>query len=132
MQGGAIEFYHERVRNLRDPETETAITSGSFALDKFEGQVQRVTPTAAMTLTGFSNFSSNSTNPGTTDTVTLVVAQGATGYAVNLPAASSTIKYAGGVNTVGTTADSVTMIAITAIGIGASVVYLIAVSPEFV
>jgi hypothetical protein len=129
--GGSIEYYHELIRTVRDPDSGNAITSGNFALTKYDGQVQRVTPTGAMTMTGLNDFQVSTANPGTTDTVTLIVAQGATGYAVNLPTGSQ-YKYSGNQTTVGTTANSVTMITITAARLNAITMYLFSVSPEFV
>jgi hypothetical protein len=110
-------------------------TSGNITIDKNNSQVQTIVPTGAITVDGFSNFvtsASDGTNTDQqTDTVTLIIAQGATGYAVNLPASSSTVKYAGGVTTVGTGANTVTMISVTAVNIGGSATYLLTVSPEF-
>jgi hypothetical protein len=110
-------------------------TSGSITINKANGQTQQITPTGALTITGFSNFVTSASDGTNTDeqadTVTLIISQPAgSGYAVNLPT-GSTFKYAGGANTVGTTAESVTMISITGIRIGGTTTYLITVSPEF-
>jgi hypothetical protein len=66
------------------------------------------------------------------DTVTIIFNQGATGgYSVALPS-GSTYKYAGGVNTVATTANSVTLVAVTTTRISGTTTYLTTVSPGFV
>jgi hypothetical protein len=110
-------------------------TSGNITIDKNNSQVQTIVPTGDITVDGFSNFVTSASDgvntDQQTDTVTLIIAQGATGYAVNLPAASSTVKYAGGAAAVGTGANTVTMISVTAVNIGGSATYLLTVSPEF-
>jgi len=110
-------------------------TSGNITINKNNSQVQTIVPTGEITVDGFSNFVTSASDgvntDQQTDTVTLIIAQGATGYAVNLPAASSTVKYAGGVSTVGTGANTVTMISVTAVNISSTTYYLLTVSPEF-
>ena len=65
-------------------------------------------------------------------TVTVIFNQGATGnYGITLPT-GSTYKYAGNVKTIGTTANSVTMMSVTGVRISGTTTYLITVSPEFV
>jgi hypothetical protein len=124
----SLSQYHE----YRFP---TTATSGAVTVNKTNGQVQYLAPTGAVTGITFSNFvtvaSSTSYTKQQTDTVTLIIAQGATPYAVTLPTGAA-YKYAGGTGTVGTTANAVTMVVITATDIGGTVTYLITVSPEFV
>jgi hypothetical protein len=114
-------------------------TSGTVNIDKLNAQVQYITPTANVTIGDFQNFVSVA-NDGTnndlqTDTVTLVIQQGATPYTVTMPTGNAAIKYAGGVSTIGVTANSVTMVSITAMkSLGnatGSTMYLASVSSEF-
>jgi hypothetical protein len=113
-----------------------ANTSGTLAVDKNNGQVQNVYLTGAITSVTFSNFvtsaATSSTTKYQTDTVTLIIRQGSTGYAVTMPTGSA-YKYAAGTTTVGTTANSATMISVTATydSITAADQYLITISPEF-
>jgi hypothetical protein len=120
---GPIESYFDR------PFAFTS-TSGSVELDFANGTSQTLKPTDAVTLS-FANAVTSS-NGNLLHTVTLLIEQDSTGYAVTLPAASSTVKYAGGNNSVGSTADSVTMVVITAAVINSVTTYLVTVSPEFV
>jgi hypothetical protein len=90
-----------------------------------------------VTNVSFTNFVTNA-NDGTnndtqTDTVTLIVQQGATPYSITMPSGSE-YKYAGNVRTVGNTANSVTMISTTGTKnvSGDTDLYLITISPEFV
>jgi hypothetical protein len=112
-------------------------TSGTVNIDKTNAQVQFVAPTANVTIGDFQNFVSTA-NDGTnndtqTDTVTLIIQQGATPYTVTLPTGNASIKYAGGISTVGTTANAVTMVNITAFRSTANAtLYLTTVSSEFV
>jgi hypothetical protein len=112
-------------------------TSGTVNIDKTNAQVQFVAPTANVTIGDFQNFVSTA-NDGTnndtqTDTVTLIIQQGATPYTVTLPTGNASIKYAGGISTVGTTANAVTMVNITAFRSAANAtLYLTTVSSEFV
>ena len=115
-------------------------TSGSVTISKANGQVQQIPLSGNLTIAGFSNFVTNVVSPATaignvyqTDTVTLILNQGATGgYGVTLPT-GATYKYAGGINTVGTTANAVTMISVTGFYNTATSAtnYLLTVSPEF-
>jgi len=113
------------------------ISSGAVTIDKNNGQVQYVDVTEAITSITFSNFvrtASDGTNTDQqTDTVTVILRQDATGRTVTMPSGSG-FRYAGGVSTVGTTANSVTMISVTGItnAAGTGIEYLITVSPEFV
>jgi len=124
---GSLRTYHEF-------ETATS-TSGSFAIDKATAQVHNIVPTANCTITGYSNMvtsASDGTNTDSqVDTLTIIVEQGATPYYITLPT-GATYKYAGNVSTVGVTANSVTMISVTAANVSGTVTYLTTVSPEFV
>jgi hypothetical protein len=124
---GSLRTYHEF-------ESATA-TSGSFAIDKATAQVHNIVPTANCTITGYSNMvtsASDGTNTDSqVDTLTIIVEQGATPYYITLPTGAA-YKYAGNVSTVGVTANSVTMISVTAANVSGTVTYLTTVSPEFV
>jgi hypothetical protein len=126
---GSVRLFHE----YRHAAT---VSSGTLTIDKLNGQVQYVDLTEAVTTLTFSNFvvsASDSVNTDyQTDTVTVILRQDATGRAVTMPSGSA-YKYAGGTNTVGTTANSVTMISVTAIynATAAATEYLITISPEF-
>jgi hypothetical protein len=112
-----------------------ASTSGSITISKANGQVQQITPSGNITIDGYSNFVSSASNGSATieqaDTVTLIIAQGATPYDVTMPS-GATYKYSGNTTTVGNTASSVTMISITAVRISGTTTYLTTISPEFV
>jgi hypothetical protein len=127
IQLGSLRRYHEF-------ESPTA-TSGSFAIDKNVAQVHNIVPTGNCTITGYSNMVVNA-NDGTNndaqvDTLTIIVEQGATPYTITLPT-GSTYKYAGNISTVGNTANSITMISVTAANVSGTTTYLTTVSPEFV
>jgi hypothetical protein len=112
-------------------------TSGTVNIDKTNAQVQFVAPTANVTIGDFQNFvttANDGTNNDTqTDTVTLIIQQGATPYTVTMPTGNAAIKYAANVTTVSTTANSVTMVSITAFRSSANAaIYLTTVSPGFV
>ena len=113
-----------------------ANTSGTLAVDKNNGQVQTVYITGDITSVTFSNFVTSASNGFTTkyqtDTVTLILRQGSTPYAVTMPTGTA-YKYAAGASTVGTTANAVTMISITGTydSVSAANQYLITISPEF-
>jgi len=111
-------------------------TSGTVDISKTNSQVQYLAPTGNVTIGSFLNFNSSLSDGTNTDeqadTVTIIVAQGATPYTVTMPTGNASIKYASGTSTVGSTANSVTMIAITATRIANSTVYLTTISPEFV
>jgi hypothetical protein len=110
-------------------------TSGSVTIDKTNGQVQQITPTGNITVSGYSNFVSSASNGAATieqaDTVTLIIAQGSTPYTVTMPT-GSTYKYSGNISTVGATANAVTMISVSAVRISGTTTYLTTISPEFV
>jgi hypothetical protein len=127
VQLGSVRRYHE----FETPAT----TTGSFALDKNEAQVHSIVPTGNCTITGYSNMvvsaSDGTNNDAQVDTLTVIVKQGATPYTVTLPTGSA-YKYAGGVSTVGATANAVTLISVTAANVAGTTTYLTTVSPEFV
>jgi filamentous hemagglutinin len=126
-----------RLSSFNELRYTSATTSGSLTIDKSNGQVQEVVLTGAVTSVAFSNFVTQIQRPNasfvqTTDTVTIIFRQGSTGYAVTMPTGTA-YKYAGGVNTVGTTANAVTMISVTGVydSAGSADQYLITISPEF-
>jgi hypothetical protein len=112
------------------------VTSGAVTIDKTNAQVQQVNLTGNVTSLTYSNFVSSASDGTNTDeqadTVTIIFNQGATGgYSVTFPS-GSTYKYAGGINTlVATTANSVSLVAITAIRISGTTTYLTTISPAF-
>jgi len=118
-------------------ETQYALSSssGAVAVNKSNGQVQLFTVSEDATVS-FSNFVVSSTVSSTTrymtDTVTVIVKQDATGRTITMPSGSA-YKYAGGANTIPSTASSVSMVSITAYydTTAAATAYLITISPEF-
>jgi hypothetical protein len=110
----------------------TLATSGTVNIDKLNGQVQYLAPTANVTIGSLNNFVTSQGGVNQSDTVTLIIKQSATPYTVTLPAISATIKYVSGISTVGTTANSVTVVSFSAVNAGGSALYLNSVSPEFV
>jgi hypothetical protein len=126
-QLGSLRRYHE----FETPAT----TTGSFAIDKNTAQVHSIVPTGNCTITGYSNMvvsvSDGVASDAQVDTLTIVVKQGATPYTITLPTGAA-YKYAGGVSTVGVTANAVTMISVTAANVAGTTTYLTTVSPEFV
>jgi hypothetical protein len=127
---GSLRRYTEYRANITS-------SGGNLTIDKTVAQVQYLTPTEAVTNVAFTNFvtavSNGANNITQTDTVTLIVQQGATPYNITMPTGSE-YKYAGGVTTVGNTANSVTMISTTGTKnvSGGTDLYLITISPEFV
>ena len=118
----------------------TSGTSGTVNVDKTNGQVQTIVPTGNITVGSFTNFittASATANSITktaqqTDTVTLIIKQGATPYTITMPTGNAQIKYAGNITTLANTANAVTMVAITGANISGTVNYMVTVSPEFV
>jgi hypothetical protein len=111
-------------------------TSGTVNIDKTNAQVQFLNPTANVTIGDFQNFVTTANdsvnNDNQTDTVTLIIQQGATPYTVTMPTGNASIKYAGGVSTIGTTANAVTVVTVSAIRSAANAsLYLASVSSEF-
>jgi hypothetical protein len=109
----------------------TLPTSGSITVSKLNGQVQYLAPTGNVTSISLTNFVTSQGGVNQSDTVTLIIKQGATPYTVTMPT-NSAIKYAGNVTNIGVTANSVTMASISSVNAGGSALYLITVSPEFV
>jgi hypothetical protein len=125
------------LRTFHEYRYDNSSSSGTLTVNKNNGQVQYVAVTEAISTVTFSNFvvsvSDGTTTDYQTDTVTLIFQQDATGRSITLPTPSTTYKYAGGVNIMGTTANAVQMISVTAVynaGL-AGTQYLITVSPEF-
>jgi hypothetical protein len=126
------------LRTFHEFQFTDTISSGVLTINKTDGQVQYVDVTEDITSITLSNFVTltTQTSPAVSklqaDTVTVILRQDATGRAITMPSGSA-YKYAGGVNTVGTTANSVTMISITGIynSTAAATEYLITISPEF-
>jgi hypothetical protein len=111
-------------------------TTGTVNIDKNNAQVQFLNPTANVTIGDLQNFVTTANdsvnNDNQTDTVTLIIQQGATPYTVTMPTGNASIKYAGGVSTIGATANAVTMVSISAIRSAANAtLYLASVSSEF-
>jgi hypothetical protein len=118
------------IRQYQDKTYLEATGTGTVAVDWDNGTSQVINLTGTMTLT-FQDPTVGTTDQRLIHTVTLVIYQDATGRAVTLPTASTTYRYAGGSSTVGTTANSVTMITVSAIRVSGATQYLITVSPEF-
>jgi hypothetical protein len=111
-------------------------TSGTWDINKDNGQVQAISTTGNITIGSYTNFvttaNDGTNNDNQTDTVTLIIEQGATPYTVTMPTGNTAIRYAGGVNTVTSTANTTTMIAITAFRTAANATgYLTTISPAF-
>jgi hypothetical protein len=130
---GSLETFHEFTSNV-------AISSGNITVNKQNGQVQQVYMTENVSGVTFSNFVTSAIKPpmGTvinqTDTVTLIIQQGATPYTFALPTGNTAIRYAGNVSTVPSAANSTVMLSVTGVfnyNTSANN-YLITVSPEFV
>ncbi len=129
-QLGSLSSFNEYTGNITS-------SGGSLVVDKSVAQVQQVYLTEAITAITFSNFVTRVQKPNATfanqsDTVTLIVQQGATPYAVAMPSGTA-YRYAGGANTVGSTANTTTMISITGTyNYNTSAdQYLITISPAF-
>jgi hypothetical protein len=126
---GSLRLFHEY-------QYDNTSSAGTLTVDKNNGQVQSVVLSEAITTVTFSNFvtsaSDGTTTDYQTDTVTLILRQGATPYAVTMPTGSA-YRYAAGTTTVGATANTTTMISVTANydSISAADQYLITISPEF-
>lgn len=128
---GSLERFHEFTSNV-------TISSGNITVDKTAGQVQQVYMTSNVGNITFTNFVTRTQKPDTTqvnqtDTVTLIVQQGATPYTLTLPTGNANIRYAGGVSTVPSTANTTVLISVTGVYNynTTSVNYLVTVSPEF-
>jgi hypothetical protein len=111
-------------------------TSGALTIDKNNAQVQQINLTGNITSVTYANMVSSLSDGTNTDeeadTVTLIFNQGATGgYSVTFPT-GSTYKYAGNLTTIGTTANSVSLVSVTVIRLSGTATYLTTISPEFV
>lgn len=122
------------LRNYHEYQYSTA-TSGTVNIDKNNAQIQYIAPTANVTIGDFQNFVTTASNSvsdiNQTDTVTLIIKQGATPYSVFMPTGNAAIKYASGNSTVGSTANAVTMISVSAANVAGAALYMVTVSPEF-
>jgi hypothetical protein len=125
------------LRTFHEYRYDNSSSSGTLTVNKNNGQVQYITVSEDISTVTFSNFvvsASDSVNTDyQTDTVTLIFQQDATGRSITLPAPSTTYKYAAGLNIMGSTANAVQMVSVTATynaGL-AGTQYLITVSPEF-
>jgi hypothetical protein len=113
-------------------------TSGAITISKLNGQVQQIELTGnvtGITLSDFVTTASDSVNTDfQADTVTVAFNQGATGgYGVTFPAQSSTVKYAGNVTALqSTAANSISLVSISAMYLNSATTYLITISPGFV
>ena len=124
------------LRSYNEYNSVSATTSGALTIDKAVSQVHQVNLAGNITSVTYANMVSSLSDSVNTDeevdTVTIIFNQGATGgYSVALPT-GATYKYAGGGNTVTTTANSVTLVAVTVARIGGTPTYLTTVSPGFV
>jgi hypothetical protein len=111
-------------------------TTGTWDINKDNGQVQAVSATGNITIGSYTNFvttANDGTNNDTqTDTVTLIIEQGATPYTVTMPTGNAAIRYASNVTTVSNVANTTTMVAITAYRTAANATgYLTTISPAF-
>ena len=111
-------------------------TTGTWNIDKDNGQVQAISLTGNVTIGSYTDFvttaNDGTNNDSQTDTVTLIIEQGATPYTVTMPTGNASIKYANGVSTVTATANTTTMINITAFRTAANATsYLTTISPAF-
>jgi hypothetical protein len=129
-QLGSLSSFNEFTGNITS-------SGGALTVDKSTAQVQQIYPTENITSITFSNFVARVQKPDSTyanqsDTVTLIIVQGATPYTVAMPSGTA-YRYAGGINTVGSTANTTTMISITGTYNynTAANQYLITISPEF-
>jgi hypothetical protein len=129
-QLGSLSSFNEYTANVTS-------SAGAVTVNKNNGQVQQIYPTENITSITFSNFVTRVQKPDSTyvnqsDTVTLIIQQGATGRTVTMPSGTA-YRYAGGANIVGSTANTTTMISITGTYNynTAADQYLITISPEF-
>jgi hypothetical protein len=138
---GGIVNYHEMVArplDVFDPDL-PLLTSGNIDLNGFQAGISRLRPTGNCNITSFFGFNAGPADVSEdpfgivkSETVVFIIDQGSTGYTVTLPSGAD-YMYAGNVRSVSSTANSVTMLSVTAIGIaGYGVKHLISVSPEFV
>lgn len=137
---GSLRTYHEYQGNLSQVgATLTINPTGQTGVTGTLGQVGYFTPNANVTTVTFGGFTTTASDGTNNDaqvcTYTLIIAQGSTPYTVTMPTGNATIKYAGNVTTVGTTANAATMISISACRstyVSGDTLYLVSISPEFV
>ena len=129
-QLGSLSSFNEYTANVSS-------SGGALTVDKSVGQVQQVYTTEAITAITFSNFVTRVLKPNATyanqsDTVTLIIQQGATPYAVTMPTGTA-YRYASGASVVSATANTTVMISITGTYNynTAADQYLITISPAF-
>jgi hypothetical protein len=109
-------------------------TTGTWDISKSNGQVQAVSLTGNVTIGSYTNFvttaNDGTNNDSQTDTVTLIIEQGATPYTVTMPTGNAAIRYASGNSTVPATANSTTTISIQAYRSAANATaYITTISP---
>jgi hypothetical protein len=109
-------------------------TTGTWDIDKTNGQVQYISATGNITIGSYTNFVTTANdsvnNDNQTDTVTLIIEQGATPYTVTMPTGNAAIRYASGNSTVPATANSTTTISIQAYRSAANTAaYITTISP---
>ena len=110
-------------------------TTGTWNIDKTNGQVQSVSATGNITIGSYTNFVTIASHGGgafdnQTDTVTLIIEQGATPYTITMPTGNSAIRYSNGNSTVPATANSTTTISIQAYRTAANTAaYITTISP---
>jgi hypothetical protein len=129
-QLGSLSSFNEFTGNITS-------SAGSLTIDKSNGQVQQIYPTENITAVTFSNFVTRVLKPDATyvnqsDTVTLIIQQGATPRTVTMPIGTA-YRYAAGVTTVPSTANTSVMLSITGTYNynTAADQYLITISPGF-
>jgi hypothetical protein len=109
-------------------------TTGTWDIDKTNGQVQAISATGNITIGSYTNFvttaNDGTNNDSQTDTVTLIIEQGATPYTVTMPTGNTAIRYSNGNSTVPATANSTTTISIQAYRSAANTAaYITTISP---
>jgi hypothetical protein len=109
-------------------------TTGTWDINKQNGQVQAISATGNITIGSYTNFvttaNDGTNNDNQTDTVTLIIEQGATPYTVTMPTGNASIRYASGNSTVPATANSTTTISIQAYRSAANATaYITTISP---
>jgi hypothetical protein len=130
-QLGSLSSFNEYTANITS-------SGGTLTVDKSTAQVQQVYLTENITTITFSNFVTRVLKPNATyanqsDTVTVLLQQGATPYTVTMPSGTA-YRYAGGTSTVSSTANTTVMLSITGTYNynTAANQYLITISPAFV
>jgi len=129
-QLGSLNSFNELTANITS-------SGGALSVNKNTAQVQQVYTSEAITSITFSNFITRVQKPDATyanqsDTVTLIIIQGATPYAVTMPTGTA-YRYAAGANVVTATANTTVMVSVTGTYnyLTAADQYLISISPVF-